>query len=454
MTDSTVLSPRCQDSVNPNNVYNLIAPSCASESTNVCSRDRSRTLGTKWQIAVPPSQIAPNALIFRFVLQSAARDLSLSKSLAGCLRWRQKGEDVVDLLQVPQTKSAHYGNLQTCGNLWICAVCAAKITERRRLEIQELVDKVSNAGGSVALSSFTMQHNISEPLSEVLGGLQKASASFWSGKPYQTIKSKFGLVGKIRGLEITVGQKGWHPHFHPLLVFENGMTPELMFDLEQRCRERWLTRLKKVGRYANWENGFTLRWGDNAIAEYLAKLDKQIDNEFKTWTEAHELAKSANKTARRGGRTPNALLADCLQGDKQAGELWQEYAKALKGKRQLVWSDGLRERYNIAPEKSDKVLAKEQNEVSIILAQLDSEQWRAVLAHDIRGELLTAAKSGDAWLVLDFLEDFGINGVYYPTLLDDPYYSGDFQPGAGADRVQAEDILPSGKVLKVPELLT
>lgn len=385
-------------------------------------------LGSTWEIAVPPRQNAGNALIYRFSLQSAARDLSGSKSLAGCLRWRVgdlEGEGI-DLFHVPQLDSAHYGNLQTCGNIWTCAICAAKITERRRIDIQELVDAHLETGGSVALASFTMQHNANEYLSSLLSGIQKASSSFWAGAPYQRIKDRFGIVGKIRALEVTHGKNGWHPHFHVLIFFDNGMTPELMYDLEGRCRERWMTRLSANDRYANWENGFTLRWGDQAIAEYLAKLDKEIDDDFVNWTEAHELAKSASKTARKGGRTPNALLSDYLYGDQAAGELWQEYAKAIKGKRQLVWSNGLREQYGLKEEKSDEELAKEQNEVAVLLAQFDSEQWQAILGNDIRGELLTVARAGDAWLVLDYLEDFGIVGVYYPTLLDDPHYAGDF----------------------------
>jgi len=383
-------------------------------------------LGSNYGITYPPPQKYPNAVVYRFALQSAARDLLPGNRIGVCLRCRVKPESV-DLLHVPETKSAHYGNLMVCGSVWVCAVCASKITEYRRIEIQEVVDQHLATGGSVALATFTMQHNEFESLEAILDGLQAASQSFWAGSPIQRIKVRFGIEARIRALEITHGKNGWHPHFHVLLFFEKGMTPELMYDLEHRCRDRWLTRLEKNGRYANWENGFTLRWGDNAVAEYLAKMDKELNEEFKQWTEAHELAKSVSKTARQGGRTPNALLADYLQGDKQAGHLWREYSKAIKGKKPIVWSRGLRERYGMELEKSDEQVVTEQNETAVLLAQFDSEQWKAILAHDIRGELLMVAKFGDAWLVLDFLEDFGITGVYYPTLLDDPHYSGDFR---------------------------
>jgi hypothetical protein len=39
---------------------------------------------------------------------------------------------------------------------------------------------------------------------------------------------------------------------------------------------------------------------------------------------------------------------------------------------------------------------------------LEKEQWKAVVGNDIRGELLEAARTGSAGVVINFLADYGI----------------------------------------------
>jgi hypothetical protein len=98
-----------------------------------------------------------------------------------------------------------------------------------------------------------------------------------------------------------------------------------------------------------------------------------------------------------------------LAGDRRAAALWQEYAKAFKGRKQLVWSRGLRAVLGLAvEEKSDEEVAAEEVEDAVVLAVLTLAQWRVILANDARGELCDVASSGDAEQVRVFLASLGI----------------------------------------------
>jgi hypothetical protein len=96
-------------------------------------------------------------------------------------------------------------------------------------------------------------------------------------------------------------------------------------------------------------------------------------------------------------RTPFQLLADSTAGDGQAGALFVEYVEAFKGKRQLYWSPGLRDKLGMADEKTDEeILAEEEAEQAEpdteLMGTLRFEDWRLVLSRDARGEVLAVAE--------------------------------------------------------------
>ena len=75
----------------------------------------------------------------RFALQSVARAILPTSRTAKCMRIRTGRTDV----QVWKSKAHHtasYGGLQTCGSVWTCPVCAAKIAERRRVELLDAME--------------------------------------------------------------------------------------------------------------------------------------------------------------------------------------------------------------------------------------------------------------------------------------------------------------------------
>lgn len=328
---------------------------------------------------------------WRFALQGAARELLPNERVAGCMRHRVSKEHGVKVLFSPENNSTHYGNLAVCGSVWTCPVCAAKISERRRAELSEAV-KLWRAGpghGTVAMMTFTLQHHAGESLDYVLQGIRDASVKFWQHRRGRRLREKYSIMGRVRGLEVTHGNSGWHPHYHVLIFIGRELSTDERVELQQAAKAHWAQVLAKNARYASVYHGLDVRFGDSGVADYVAKFGQ--DN---NWTLQHEIAKSHVKHARRGGRTPNALLADYNAGDVHAGELWKEYAEAMKGKKQLSWTRGLRKLLALGDEKTDEQLAKEQSNEAVQLIELDQKQWRIILANDARAEVLIIARKG------------------------------------------------------------
>lgn len=364
----------------------------------------------------------------RFALQSEARDLLPNERVRNCLRARVSKSDPVSGLYVPATKSAHFGNLQTCGSVWSCPVCAAKVTSRRREELGQAVDIWTGQGNSVLLASFTLQHLKADNCLSVLLAILKAFSRFWDGRPGQRIIGKYKLAGRVRGLEVTYTiANGWHWHFHVLLFVTGQADPLLIQDMKGEFTQRWQYLLAKDGRFADSDHGVDIRFTDQDVADYVSKYGVEGGPKIgaaQTWTEAHELALAPIKRAAKGGFTAHQLLGLSLCGDKQAGRLFVEYHQAVKGRRQLQWSKGLRDLLGMRPEKTDEEIAAQQEQNAVELARFEREHWRVILANDARADVLKALKTGDSWAVLEFCESLGLMDVYYPQLVLDPNYIG------------------------------
>jgi hypothetical protein len=94
------------------------------------------------------------ARIQRFIFQSVARKFLPMSRTNNCLRLRQ-GSKQIQVWQSTEHKTTSYSGLQTCGSVWACPVCSAKIAERRRVEIMAAMAAHKAAGGWVNLLTLT-----------------------------------------------------------------------------------------------------------------------------------------------------------------------------------------------------------------------------------------------------------------------------------------------------------
>jgi len=344
--------------------------------------------------------------IARYKLQRQSQKLMPEyRNLTACGRNVQYREVApgVDVYLNKDTGRAHFANVTTCKSVWACPVCAAKITEERRAELQQAVELHAKAGGKVLLMTLTFPHERDDTLKDQLKYLSVALSKFNATRAYRKLLDAVGFLGGVRALEVTHGENGWHPHIHVLLFVGKH---EDAAEVITHARDLWAKAVIKAGLGQINEHGFDVRGGDYA-AEYIAKFGKEPDEAG--WGITHELTKAPVKMGRKASsRTPFQLLADSLAGDDRAGALFVEYAQAFKGKRQLYWSPGLRDKLGMAVEKTDEEIlaeaeAQQAEPDTELVGTLRFEDWRLVLSRNARGEVLTVAERhgwpGVLWLL-------------------------------------------------------
>lgn len=327
----------------------------------------------------------------RFAWQATARSILPKSRTAKCLRLRASKQDI-SVWKSKEHGTASYAGLQTCGSVWSCPVCAAKIAERRRAEIIASMAAHKGQGGLVSMLTMTTPHQRQDNLGDLLAKQAKALHRFWSDRGTKAIFEAMGVLGQIRALEVTHGRKspqnnGWHPHYH-VLVFH-----DVAGDLhgwEESLYLRWAECCKRAGLgEPSRAHGLKLHDGSKAAA-YASK-----------WGLEDEMTKGHTKKALHG-ETPfdflRAFLADA--GDKQAAALFREFAETFKGKRQLHWSRGLKARFAVE-EATDEQLANKIEDRAVLLGQITLEQWRSVLAVEGRGHLLQLATVG-GWDAVEY----------------------------------------------------
>ena len=357
---------------------------------------------------VSPGRNAALARMERFALQAVARSLLPRSRTAGCLRYPFRRSGEVDVWFSPKHQSAAYGGLVTCASVWACPVCAAKITERRRVEIQTAVAAWEARGGSVVLLTLTHGHTQGDCLADLLVAEQRALDRFFGCRQGRDLMAALHRVGHVRAWEVTHGRtrevnNGWHPHFHILLFLEHSH-PDLL-SAEDSAFRVWLNACRLAGLpLPSRRHGVTLQDGARAAA-YVVKLGHE---DARGWGLDLEMTKGHVKRA-KDGETPFDFLRACLAGDDpQARAFFREFAAVFKGKRQLVWSRGLRERFNLV-DRTDEDLASALEEDAFLLASLNREDWKLILQHDARGDLLEIARHGCVDLLQRFLDDLRVS---------------------------------------------
>lgn len=310
----------------------------------------------------------------RYACQSVARKALPSERVRICLRSRNG--DYVSVHRHNKTNTSFFGGLMVCGSVWTCPVCAAKISEKRREEIKTAFDMHTSNSGFISMLTLTFSHQFNDRLEDILKKFGQATQKFMSGKAYQNLRNEMGLIGRIRVFEVTYGDNGFHPHAHIALFYTKFVDLQFM---REKMYALWEKACSKFELKTSYDYGLDLQSAEDAD-DYISKHG--------TWSLEQELSKSHIKKAKNGSLSPFDFLRIYLQNeDEKYLCLFREYAKCFKGKRQIQWSQGLKNRF-ILEDKSDEELAKEKIEEADLLGLLDYDQWKQVLKYDLRATLL------------------------------------------------------------------
>lgn len=332
-------------------------------------------------------------------LQDAARHLLPDeKQLGHCHKTIARRSDGVEIWA--SEKGAYFHGLVQCGSVWLCPVCSEKISQVRGRELQQAIDNAMDYGHGVQLVTLTVRHGRDLALKDLLTSFTKAVRRLKSGRAYEKLLKDFGILGEVRALEVTHGEaNGWHPHTHAL-TFSHGPLPVYgKARLSSTDRRRSLTRLRRrlfVLWYRacskeglplpSYRRGVDVRPAKYA-ADYVAKFGF-----------AAELVKTMRKKGREGRRNQWKMLADAAAGDKRAAWLFREYAGNFKGRRQLFWSRGLREKLSLDEELTEQQAMDLHDDDAEMLFLVDPDTWAVVLRANARASVLVAAREGMATL--------------------------------------------------------
>lgn len=333
------------------------------------------SLGTTYEITQPPQEERLVRRLERWHLQGIARKVLEEERVATCLR---RIRPLVSGVSVWKgEKSAHYTGLMVCGSVWHCPICAAKISEGRRVDLREGMSRWKKRGGEVLHLIQTVPHYSHQPLREVLEGFMTSRRLERNRKTWKGMAAGIGLAGIVRGLEVTWGVNGWHVHSHELMYVKSGSVD--IQDLEKRIRPMWESACVSGGLGRPSDRGVVIQDGSYA-AKYAAK-----------WGLESEVTKGHTKAGRDGNYSPWDLLRAIGKGVTEWEGLFREYAKAFKGRHQLEWSKGLRELLEVGKEESDADLAGALEDDAEFLGLIGPEVWALVLSREKRGELLEVA---------------------------------------------------------------
>jgi hypothetical protein len=285
----------------------------------------------------------------------------------------------------------------------------------------------------------TFKHAREDDLKHNLSMLALARTKMHAAREYKDFCQLYGFVGTIRTLEVTHSDKnGWHPHIHQLILTRSSWPISRFLRFKASYMRMWRKYASRAG-LVSYDDACTFDLvsdereslrrmsdyvsGDTGFLtdEELIEMDNQISNldrreKNNSTSTAKEMTFQAVKMAKNESRSPMQLLRDfAISGCVYSGVLFHEYLDAFDGKRQVLWSNGLKKKFGIK-DFNDKELAEKAPVDEILLGILNKAEWSAVLANSrARGEILKIAESSEWSDVQEFVE------VLYLRYVDNAY---------------------------------
>jgi hypothetical protein len=301
---------------------------------------------------------------------------------------------------------SHYAGLETCGSIWACPVCSAKIRNERAQQIATAAGNWHRAGNSVLMVTFTAPHDLGMPLAGLLPVIAKSFSSVIAGRPWLRLKARVPIAGQIRSVEVTHGPNGWHPHLHVLVFISGQLDAEQLAAFGIHVRSKWSSFITRAGyRPPSGLHGVKIDVCTSA-AEAGLYIAKTQDGR----SPGNELARADLKSGKAGHRTPFEILGSIADtGDLADMPLWNEYEKATKGHQCITWSKGLRQLLlGAEPERSDEEIAAEEVGGDLVLGIAPSAWCQIVRVKGLETRLLEEYERAGPAAVVALVARYGL----------------------------------------------
>jgi plasmid rolling circle replication initiator protein Rep len=333
----------------------------------------------------------------------------LGYRVVNCMRGMRVGENRVNIRKTSQ--GASYSNLQMCASGWTCPVCAAKITNERRKDINDVIVAAGLLGYKPVMLTFTARHRAYTDLEDQLKAMLDAFSAMWSGRPFRRFEETYLMLGHIRALECTWHPRnGWHPHFHVIIFVPRWVQ---LADVSAFFGPQWKEKAAAHGLTMN-QHGFDATDVSTKIANYIDKFGYEPTEETlegwktgKWWNEADELSRWFSKRGEKMGYTGFTpwQIAELFQmtGDADFMSLFQDYAKAFLNRHQVDYSTGLRKKLGLGKVLTDEeAVNKELEGTHILDVGISPNDWYKVRLQGVK--MVDGVRRDSRAFLLDLVE--------------------------------------------------
>lgn len=298
---------------------------------------------------------------------------------------------------------ASLAGVETCGSIWVCPPCSAKIRYRRGQALDAVLRTHLEGGGGALFLTLTARHSHGMALAELLNAILEAwRTRIVAGAQWVKDQEIFDIIGWVRSVEVTWSfNAGWHPHLHAVLLTGRELSDTDREALAARIFNRWITKVAAL----LGADGAPSEEGQRLLPVYSSDVGLYITKMTGDGPEgtrsrlAVEMTRGDLKRGRGASLTPWELLRATTAESSFSGRaraLWWDYEAATKGRRLMGWSKGLRELLGADTEEADRQLALDADVEAerVFTFQSPGELWRVASTPGLLALLLSVAEAG------------------------------------------------------------
>ena len=305
-------------------------------------------------------------------LTEALKPLALSKSLGACgtSMIPDEAQEAIGVVKVTEFGKgcAGFVGVRRCKSPHSCLNCASSIAVERAKEIDygKAAHEAKYGEGSVLMFTYTVAHEKGDDLGMLLVGLAASWKAHQTHRDWRAFEGNgdeldrvsvqrcpgggpgplitqreawwrptadLKIVATVRALDPTYsGFNGWHPHYHVLYFFNRPPTDEELETVRALAARLWEQGVvSKMGEKhrPSAERGVVVTRSPegSSVGSYLTKSGN-------IGAEVTDAGKA--KRGNGGSLTPFEIAARAADGRSGYVLLWQQYQRAMKGKRAVV----------------------------------------------------------------------------------------------------------------------
>lgn len=300
---------------------------------------------------------------------------------------------------------AQQRGLYTCGSVWVCPVCNARVMTQRGKEIESALALWTERGGFFVFETLTLSHRPGDSVAKQRSCMNAAWRAINNGS-FKSKHQKYGQQGYFRIAEVTSGENGEHLHLHVMRFIERWLPSDELQDWKDAIFNKWANAVEAQG----------MRRPSAKFHDFQqVEVAENISGYF---TKNYDNPREASDALLTGGNANTSMwhVLDQAIANPQsdAARRWNAYEKDTLGMKQITWSRGLRATLGMGAEKSDEELAEEHERFEPIIEIKSTSVRRLGMLGRIHSRILRHIEKGDLDTALHLLDE---HGIQYTLLL-------------------------------------